>query len=271
MNQPTHNPARPRGFTVVELLVIISIIVLLIALLLPALSGTREAARQAYCLAHMRQTMDGAFAFAQDHKSWLPWSQSNDGSVWSYSFDLKNSVGGPSPKKPLGLGLLVEEGILQVGELPAIMHCPSMDTRTSTTWNTPWHSMDVNIPNWWNGVGSSWWNDPAYKDTRIVVAYTYRSPAYFLTHNNEQLTMEMTVASASRFVLYADQMDVRFGKRFTHRVGYNRICMDGHGGFFPDREGQVESIALNGGTPQIDGRALPWRDEEAYTFLGSEP
>ena len=67
---------RSRGFTVVELLVVISIIVLLIALLLPALGTARETARRAMCAGNQRQIVIGALAYADDHTGRLPIIQS---------------------------------------------------------------------------------------------------------------------------------------------------------------------------------------------------
>ena len=60
-----------RGFTLVELLVVIAIIGILVAMLLPAIQASREAARRSQCTDHMKQIML-AFLMHNDSKGGLP-------------------------------------------------------------------------------------------------------------------------------------------------------------------------------------------------------
>jgi len=68
---------RYRGFTLVELLVVVAIIATLLALLLPAMNKAKEAAVQAKCLAHHRQLGTALQSYASGSGGWLPgpWSQ----------------------------------------------------------------------------------------------------------------------------------------------------------------------------------------------------
>ncbi len=61
-----------RAFTLVELLVVISIIALLVALTLPALGSARETARRVKCLANLRGFGQGLEAYLGDSKDVLP-------------------------------------------------------------------------------------------------------------------------------------------------------------------------------------------------------
>ena len=70
------NPLAPRrskrGFTLVELLVVIGIIALLISMLLPALNKAREAAKRAACLSNLRTIGQVMYIYAHDNKDQIP-------------------------------------------------------------------------------------------------------------------------------------------------------------------------------------------------------
>jgi len=64
-----------RGFTLIEVLVVIGIIAVLMAILLPALSRARNLARQTKCLANVRSVSTGQAMYSTSNRGWYPhWS-----------------------------------------------------------------------------------------------------------------------------------------------------------------------------------------------------
>ena len=72
MNPITPSLSRSNAFTLVELLVSLSIIALLVSLLLPALKGAREAARGAQCGSNLRQIGIGLEVYATTFADYIP-------------------------------------------------------------------------------------------------------------------------------------------------------------------------------------------------------
>ncbi len=90
MTLDRRNPYRAQtGFTLVELLVVISVIAVLMAILLPALRRVRELGRRTKCMAQMRQLYLAWYTYAMDNEGRLV-----NGQAW-LNGDLTQNEGVP--------------------------------------------------------------------------------------------------------------------------------------------------------------------------------
>jgi prepilin-type N-terminal cleavage/methylation domain-containing protein/prepilin-type processing-associated H-X9-DG protein len=130
------NRARPspaRGFTLVELLVIIAIVAVLAALLLPALASAKERSKGTACLSNLRQIGLAIRAYAEDNGGDIPFGPRAP--AFTSPFDLYPSTGAPTSLisltsgAPVGMGLLLQA---YVANEPKILFCPSSDQALNT-------------------------------------------------------------------------------------------------------------------------------------------
>ncbi|MBI1375244.1 MAG: prepilin-type N-terminal cleavage/methylation domain-containing protein [Phycisphaera sp.] len=92
--------AAARGFTIVELLVVMSILVLLVSILMPALNKHREITRRVVCGSNQRQIFVTSMAYAGDFARWLPpgsraYESGNQSNLFrnNNNWDLRKEVG----------------------------------------------------------------------------------------------------------------------------------------------------------------------------------
>jgi len=122
---PIRAVSRWRAFTLVELLVVITIVAVLAAMLLPALEKARASARTAQCINNMKQLTLCWVTYADDNEDQLVpnWISLSD-----YSSAPESWVGGQEQI----LALATNVACIQTGRLyaynqsPAIYRCPSL-------------------------------------------------------------------------------------------------------------------------------------------------
>jgi prepilin-type N-terminal cleavage/methylation domain-containing protein len=120
--------SRQKGFTLVELLIVIVIIALLAALLLPALAATKERALRASCLSNLRQIGIAIHCYASDNSGSIPYGPKAP--PFTNPSDFYPSTGSPTSLislqtgDPVGLGLLLQQ---YVSKQPKVLFCPASD------------------------------------------------------------------------------------------------------------------------------------------------
>jgi prepilin-type N-terminal cleavage/methylation domain-containing protein/prepilin-type processing-associated H-X9-DG protein len=100
------------AFSLIELLVVIAVISILVAMLMPSLSRSKERARRAQCQSNLKQVGIALFLYADDYKQLLPDCSTNNPAYWGswWPWDLHTN--------------LVSE-LEARGAIQAVLYCPA--------------------------------------------------------------------------------------------------------------------------------------------------
>lgn len=169
---------RQRGFTLVELLVVIGLILMLAGILLPAARKSIEAGRQVTCLDHLRQIAQATLLYASDNGEQFPAMsglEPDQGgplinewiyAEWQYPQAPFNDI-----TKSLILHYLSNRD-------PAVLRCPSDDIDSHPL--QPWHPeygvyRYSYVVNEWTCQWGKWWPRYQFRETYNIF------PAFRLT------------------------------------------------------------------------------------------
>src|SRR5688572_11159079 len=142
------NRPRRRGFTLVELLVVIGIIGVLVSLLLPSLQKARAAADRVKCMSNQRGLLQALEMYKSSSKGWYPNHMPGGNAAGSVHLraagnDWNNhdaTVGGARRFKTeqgwMNLGMVYLRGFIKDGR---IFYCPSeqIEMNYVTRWDCP--------------------------------------------------------------------------------------------------------------------------------------
>lgn len=152
---------RCRGFTLVELLVVIGIIALLISILLPALSKARRQAVTVQCLSNLRQIETSLVLYQLDNHNLNP-PEGAIGGDWMISlgkyvtnfinpYDPGSQYASKFPMPPSSFGQQIGGSQL----LPKVWFCPEAPLSNAIPAGNPGHNV---VPNGgaWGGTTIPW-------------------------------------------------------------------------------------------------------------------
>jgi prepilin-type N-terminal cleavage/methylation domain-containing protein/prepilin-type processing-associated H-X9-DG protein len=145
---PPPMPRYKRAFTLIELLVVIAIIAILAAMLLPALSKSKEKAMRIQCASQMKQLGDGFAMFTGDNVEMYPAACYGTTANNQFAWDswIHSYIANNVPTKDF------EGGLTPIPECPGVEKCPADRIPIVPSWATYTQRRTYAM----NSVGPAW-------------------------------------------------------------------------------------------------------------------
>lgn len=192
----------PRGFTLLELLVVITVLGMLVGLIMPSLQRAREQTRDTQCRARLRGVYLANLTYVDSNRVFPPLNKERDDGAWQYNYLIYDGERTSVERDrhsgyEYNFGPLISDGV-SLGDIEQLF-CPVQTDRfhTLATAENPWPAV--------RGL-----------DTRSGYARRY--------HLSGKSMSQIKNTSA----LAADLIHLPKVIQSAHKTGVNAVYSDGH-------------------------------------------
>jgi prepilin-type N-terminal cleavage/methylation domain-containing protein/prepilin-type processing-associated H-X9-DG protein len=247
-----------RGFTLVELLVVIGIIALLISMLLPSLNRARESAKSVACLSQLRQIGSASALYVNEYRGYLVPSHVLPGTpdgdrvhqflkkyvpntagrtVWT----CPNAIPGVNDEFPLTYGANQSVHVFANSFLPK-----NPPLAKITRIRTPAECIAFADASQTSGVFTTggWLDNTGYPGAPFLEA-----PGNYTDPNSAPVTASMMNTSLNALPGWQDRdiTGANYHGRWRHagNTRINVVFVDGHAASFPKNELKYRNLARN--------------------------
>ena len=246
-----------RGFTLVELLVVIAVVAILAALLLPALAGAKAKAKRVACCSNMRQVSLAVSLYAGESVGRLPNPKATN------TFDFNNAK---APDNPLKL-LRPFVGLSDPNAAAPVYICPGAQPTTKADYAPVGNSSTALMI---NQVVMNWRAERLANPARMVVMQENYALMSYLWYQPANLDADPSVAGHrySRWHMWTSSDGQQWSgtKREhycnLHQQGGNLIWADGHVSY----KLSAKTSSLDWGLLDSAGYESPWQPDVAHSL-----
>jgi len=266
--RPGRGAYRIRGFTLVELLVVVSIIAMLISILMPSLGRAKDITRKTICQTNLKALGSAWLIYWNDNGNKHPGMVLGDRGGLDSISQWNDQLYG-SWRNWTGAGFLWRDELLTGGN---VYVCPSVKAEVGGTWFTgnwslggPWPVADNPGSQGYTWMTYGIRRMANYDNSFYATADSWDSSSKYTDKIMLMKSGVGVIEQPVKFAIMADCFKAPWFAERSHVPGVNVLYQDGHAGYYEDKTEDGDILYYGNGI--TDTSHFNWYHDDIWMIL----